>query len=998
MKSVCSFLFLITILFLLVVERSFAFKQPLKESLLTFEEAKVPKDVVYDKQERDLAIHKFTLEEKKSVLFEKNGHSSVLLDPGESEVVHAAFAMLQGDIKTVFDAQLDLTSEILQNTNVVAGTVGKSWVISAMEEKGLVDLSSLKSQWETYLIKNINWKGRQVLVIAGSDSRATAYGLLELSRMVGVSPWVWWADVVPEKKEIFEIPKELLVQDAPKVKFRGIFLNDEDWGLQPWAAKTFEPETGDIGPKTYEKIFQLLLRLRANAIWPAMHPSTKAFYSIDGNKEMAAKYQIFVGTSHAEPMLRNNVGEWDHDRYGEYNYASNRDMVKEYWQERIEELDDEDRYIVTLGMRGIHDSGMQGDFTAEEKVDMLETIIGDQRKMLQNTLKKKVTGIPQAFVPYKEVLEIYSEGAKIPEDITLVWPDDNHGYIRQLSNNYEQQRSGGAGVYYHISYWGRPHDFLWLESIPVALIWEEMNKAYHSNAKDIWIVNVGDIKPNEIGMNFFLEMAWDPDQFSAEDLNSYYSRFAEEQFGKSYSGEIGEILARYFQLGFSRKPEHMGWSTIYPNTPIQDPELSLFDQGDEVQQRLDAYILLEEQVATLQKKLPEHLKDAFYQLVGYKVLGAANMNKKLLYAYKSRAYAEQGRASAQIYADKSKEAFEQIKEITQRYHQQNGGKWSYMMTYNPRKLPVYSMPETGSMTKPSKKGGGGIVPEGFFRPIAPGQEVTLPSFISSTDREYFIDVFSTGQEAISWTAQSNDPWIKISAKEGETSSEERIWVSVDWSLFPMGQESSSLINISLDEENYSIKVQAKQLDLRDRQQVFVEDNGIVSMEVEHFSEVLPTEGAEWKLIQGLGRQSDAVGTFPVSSGSLLGREEHAPALKYEFINESTGEFTLRMHCLPSQPINGDYRLRFAVSIDGGSPILMDASLQEVMDEHNREWNSNVLRAVNYVETEIHLPFSGKHSLKITMVDPGVVLDKIELIKAGQSSGYFGARETKINNR
>ncbi len=931
---------------------------------------------------------------KNRVLFKKEESGEIFIDHGEAEVVKAALSMLQKDLKSVFDAALDINSKEPRHAKVIVGTVGNSEVISELEEKGLVDLSTVRGQWEAYLIKNINWQGEEVLVIAGSDSRGTAYGVLELSRIIGVSPWVWWADVVPEQQDVFEIPENLFITDAPKVKFRGVFLNDEDWGLQPWAAKTFEPETGDIGPKTYEKIFQLLLRMKANTIWPAMHPSTKAFYTIPGNQAMAAKYQIHIGTSHAEPMLRNNVDEWDHKRYGEYNYASNKEMVKQYWQDRVSELKEDDRYIVTLGMRGIHDSGMQGDFTTEERVKMLENIIGDQRKMLKNTLNKDITDIPQAFVPYKEVLEIYSEGAKVPEDVTLVWPDDNHGYIRQLSNKAERMRSGGAGVYYHISYWGRPHDFLWLESVPVSLIWEEMNKAYHTNAKDIWIVNVGDIKPNEIGLSFFLEMAWNPSQFSPESLNTYYTHFAIEQFGETHGHEIGEILSHYFQLGFSRKPEHMGWTSVYPNTDIQDPELSMFNNGDEVQQRLDAYIQLEQQVEALQNKIPENLKDAFYQLVGYKVLGAANMNKKLLYAYKSRVYAGQGRNSANIYAKKSKQAFEKIKEITESYNQLNGGKWSYMMTDNPRKLPVYGMPETGAELNHSEKIGGGIIPEGFTEAVKPDTEVALPGFVSSTDREYFIDIFSSGQEAISWTALSNDPWIQISAQEGKTTTEDRIWVSVDWSLFPKNQHRTSFIELDLSGDTYKVQVNAKQLDITGNQAIFVEDNGTVSIEAEHFSGLQNITGAEWKIIQGLGRQNDAVGTFPVSAIPLPIEKKQVPTLSYQFISPSSGKVKLRVHCLPSQPINEDYGLRFLVSIDGADPILMDASLKEAMDEHNGEWKTNVLRAVNFVETEISLPNTGMHTLEITMVDPGVVIDKMEIIINDEPVTYFGARETR----
>lgn len=924
--------------------------------------------------------------------------AQLVLNEQEEQLVYIAAELVATDVFTISGKRPELTSVGNSKYQLKVGTLGVSKDFDQECSKAGIDTGSLRGEWETYVIKSVpaGDQGNHLLYIVGSQPRGTAYGLMELSRMIGVSPWSWWADVSPEKKESIELPSDLFVRDRPKVKYRGIFLNDEDWGLQPWAAKTFEPETGDIGPKTYGKIFELLLRLKANTIWPAMHPSTKAFYTIPGNKEMAAKYQIFVGTSHAEPMLRNNVGEWDHKRFGEFNYATNGAVVKQYWQDRIEELGKEDKYIVTLGMRGIHDSGMQGHFTKEQRVDMLETIISDQRDMLKNVLKEDITDIPQAFIPYKEVLEIYSEGAKVPDDVTLVWPDDNHGYIRQLSNAEERKRSGGAGVYYHISYWGRPHDYLWLESVPVSLIWEEMNKAYHTNAKDIWIANVGDIKPNEIGMNFFLEMAWNPDQFSPENLSSYYTRFASEQFGDVYGEEIGEVLRKYFQLGFSRKPEHLGWSGVYPNTAIQDPEFSLFSNGDEAQQRIDAYSKLEEQVETLQNKLPESLKDAFYQLVAYKVLGAANMNKKILYAYKSRVYAQQGRVSANLYAEKAREAYEQIQAITNQYNQQNDGKWMQMMSHNPRELPVFSMPQVGHFES-TQKTAGGIIIEGSTQPLQAGSEkASLPTFLSSTARRYFIDVFNGGIEPIRWTAKATDPWVQISSTGGETSTEERIWVSVDWSRVKGESSQTSSIKLNVGDSVYHVQVEAQPLKLPEGDQLFVEDNGIIAIEAEYFGEAKNAENNQWKIIQGLGRQNDAVGTFPITAAPL-DVSHNAPFLRYEFFTRSDGEARLRFYCLPSQPINGDYKLRFAVSIDDAKPVVIDASLKEEMNEHNEEWSMNVLRAINIIETKVTIPQAGKHQLKITMMDPGVVWDKIEVVMSVDKKlgSYFGSAETKV---
>ena len=293
----------------------------------------------------------------------------------------------------------------------------------------------------------------------------------------------------------------------PSVKYRGIFLNDEDWGLQPWAAKTFAPEEGGIGPKVYAKVFELLLRLKANTLWPAMHACTRPFNSFPEDARLADDYGIVMGSSHAEPMLRDNVGEWTAPP-GDYNYVTNRAGVLRYWEERVA-ANGRCENIYTLGMRGIHDSPMVGPDTDAARIRTLEQIFADQRALLAKYVNPDVTQVPQAFTPYKEVLPLYREGLQVPDDVTIVWPDDNFGYIRQFPTPAEQKRAGGFGVYYHISYLGSPLAYLWLCTTPPALIWEEMSKAYDHGADRIWIVNVGDLKPGEIDTEFFLQMAWD---------------------------------------------------------------------------------------------------------------------------------------------------------------------------------------------------------------------------------------------------------------------------------------------------------------------------------------------------------------------------------------------------------------------------------------------------------------------------------------------------------
>lgn len=929
--------------------------------------------------------------------------AEIIVMANEREFVHTAVNLFVNDVLAVSERKPTLKSSGESLYQIKVGTLGLNPDFDRECEASGIAISSLKGKWEAYIIKVIQNKDKQILFVVGSQPRGTAYGLMELSHRIGVSPWVWWDDVHSQKKTTVVLPGDLSVQDGPEVQFRGIFINDEDWGLHPWAAKTFEPETGDIGPKTYARVFELLLRLKANAIWPAMHACTRAFFTYPGNIKMADRYGIFIGSSHAEPMLRNNVDEWHRwepaeGKRAEWNFETNPGQLEEYWRQRVEEAKDHS-VIYTIGMRGVHDSGMPGGKNPEDKVRILNDVFEAQRNILEEeTGRKDVSQIPQIFCPYKEVLELYRIGAGVPEYAAIMWADDNNGYLRQLSDVAERQHAGGAGVYYHVSYFGRPHDFLWIESTPGSLIWEEMHKAFKTNAKRIWIVNVGDIKANEIDLNFFLNVAWNPDQYSPDNLDAYYFHFAEAQFGTEYADEIGDILKKYFQLGFSRKPEHMGWSKVLPNTPTHDPALSMFHDGDEVQHRIDAYDNLEKQVDGVYTKLPDRLKDAFFELVAYKVIGASNMNKKILYSYKSRMYAKQGRVIANQYADQARQAFEKIRNETEKYNQEVAeGKWNHIVSYHPRNLPVFDMPETGHVV-PQKRYAGGLVPEGYSDPIIPNLKIeSLPVFNALTDRSYFVDVFNAGAEPLTWKADVKQPWVRLSEMAGQTSIQNRIWVSVDWDQILSNSTVQATINFELNGQSHPVQIEAIKPDLPvgDKNR-FVEDNGVVSIEAEHFSEANQNANTRWKLIQGLGRTGDAMGSYPLTVMPFRTDElGEAPSLGYDFYSETSGDATLYFYCLPNQPINADYQLRFAVDIDGGNPVVVNGMLAKTMDEQNDEWQKNVLRAATIPECHLTIPDRGMHTLKITMIDPGVVIDKIVIDFGGMKPSYFGPEETKI---
>ena len=394
--------------------------------------------------------------------------------------------VLADDIERVSGIRPSISTRRRGSSNVVIGTV-----------KHNRQHRELQGTWERYAIDT---KSGGDLYITGSDARGMAYGVLHVSEQIGVSPWYWWADVPADKsnRRVYDY-EENIVSKSPSVKYRGIFINDEDWGLKTWAATTYEKELGDIGPKTYDRVCELILRLKGNMLAPAMHTCTGAFYSHPESQRVADKWGIMITTSHCEPLLFNNAApsEWSKERDGEWNYETNSQTILKKLDDRIRETAQYEN-IYTMGMRGLHDEAMKGSTDPRDRARTLEKVFAEQRNILTKHKKQKITKLPQIFVPYKETLDIYDAGLRVPDDITLVWPDDNYGYMKRVSNTAEQQRSGGSGVYYHLSYCGVPHDNLWLSTTAPMLMYEELLKAYSAGADRYWLLNVGDIKPMEI--------------------------------------------------------------------------------------------------------------------------------------------------------------------------------------------------------------------------------------------------------------------------------------------------------------------------------------------------------------------------------------------------------------------------------------------------------------------------------------------------------------------
>lgn len=574
-----------------------------------------------------------------------------------------------------------------------------------------IPVNDLIRKQDAFYIAVTDNSPKQQLLIVGSNGRGTAYGILELSRMAGVSPWVWWGDVTPRKQTQLTVASDFKSMQSPSVKYRGIFLNDEDWSLQPWSWKTFEPgnPTGRIGARTYKEIFKLLLRLRANAIWPGMHGITTPFYLVPGAKEAADSCGIAIGTSHCEPLMRNNVGEWKVKERGAYNYITNRNSVQAYWTERLKEVN---RYenMYTIGMRGIHDGHMEGVKTMKEKVNALQQVINDQRSLLSQYVNRDVTKIPQVFVPYKEVLDIMENGLEVPEDITLMWCDDNYGYMTRLSDEMQQKRSGGSGVYYHLSYWGRPHDYMWLCTTQPGLIYNEMKQAYDHNAREVWIVNVHDLKPAAYDLELFLDMAWDINSVTGTTLNNHLEAWLCREFGSQAGKKLLPAMLEYYRLCGIRKPEHMGWTQVelsnrkvHPRgrSQVINTEFSLTEFGGELDRYLESYEKVKTTVTEAEKLVTPDRKDAFYSHIKYQVFGASAMATKMLEAQRARSYsmgqcdeALWKRKDAMLTAcAKSQNAYQEIRRLTDYYNNKMAdGKWKHSMCHDPRDLYVFYPP------------------------------------------------------------------------------------------------------------------------------------------------------------------------------------------------------------------------------------------------------------------------------------------------------------------
>lgn len=928
-----------------------------------------------------------------------------LVHEGSSADIYISTEDHAGVVRAAKDLQADIgrvsgqspmlmhDPKLLASHAVLIGTIGKSPIIDALIAEGKLDAGDVTGKWESFVIQTVAHPlpgVEQGLVIAGSDKRGTIFGIYDVSEKIGVSPWYWWADVPAVRKNSLFIVPGTYKQGEPSVKYRGIFLNDEGPSLMAWVRANYRDFTHEF----YEKIFELLLRLKANYLWPAMWDNT--FYEDDPlNAEVADRYGIVIGTSHHEPMLRPH-GDWKKHKEGPWDYSVNEDVLYRFWEEGIRRSRDYES-IVTLGMRGDGDEAMGGHLSLEEKIVLLEKIVSDQRKIIAEQTGRAPSEVPQLWALYKEVQDYYEHGMRVPDDITLLWSDDNHGNLRRVPTSEERQRSGGAGIYYHLDYVGGPRSYKWINTVPVPKIWEQMHKAYEYGADRIWIVNVGDLKPMEFPLEYFLRMAWDISQFTKDNAWECMVRWAQQQFGPKYGEEAAEILTGYAKFNGRIKPELLNAVELYSLTDYKEAELASAELKS-----------ISSKAEQLYNELPEQLRDAFFQLALYPAQASAQVLELHLQAARSRLYARQGRAAANIAAREAELLFEADRELTLAYNKMlSQGKWDHLMdqthigyTYW-NQPPVNAMPEAGTVAA-KEYFEMGIAVEGSADVWPDANTVCrLPEFNSFTREARYIDVFNKGTEPFTFRAAAGAPWIKLSISSGEIVTQQRIWVDIDWAAAPVGHEVHGEIVISGptgEEVAVQILVFHPAEPTRESLVGHIETGGVIAIEAEHFSASHSASGAKWQPIAGYGRTLSSVAVFPVTVPSAeQPHPENSPSLEYPVYLTSTGEISVTLYAAPSIDFVVGQGLRIGVSFDDG-PVQIAGLIAKMPDGGFDEGDGeqSVIYNIRTGATRHLIEQPGYHTLRIWMVDPIVVLQKLVIDTGGQKPSLLGPPESYYN--
>jgi hypothetical protein len=897
-----------------------------------------------------------------------------LIAGGRPATIQVEASDLPGVARAAEDVRGDLArlagGKDTSGATVIAGTLGHNATIDRLVREGRLDLSGVTGHWEAFVQQVVEHPAPGIdraLVIAGADRRGTIFGLYDLSERAGVSPWAWWADVpVPHRPDL-SVTAGRRVQ-APAVKYRGIFLNDEDPSLKGWVDATY----GGFNHRFYDKVFELVLRMKGNFLWPAMWG--KAFSDDDAQNPVDADaYGVVMGTSHHEPLARAHV-EWARYGHGDWDYTTNAATLQDFWRKGMQRLGNHEA-LVTIGMRGDGDKPM----TEGSPTGLLEKIVADQRQIITEVTGKPASETPQVWALYKEVQDYYDHGMRVPDDVTLLFSDDNWGDIRRLPE-LGHARPGGYGVYYHFDYVGGPRNYKWINTNQIERTWEQMHLAHAYGADQLWVVNVGDLKPMELPIQFFLDYAWSPETWPLDKVGRYTRDWAAEQFGPEHAAEIAELLTRYTQYNARRKPE------------LLDPSTYSLTDYREAERVADAYDALAAKAREVRKQLAPGYDDAFVELVLYPVEASANLNRLYVTVAQNRLYAAQGRAATNRTASEVEALFQRDAALTRLYNDETAhGKWTHMMDqthigYTTWRDPAVNiMPKTERIDVPAA-GALGVAVEGDTRawPAAGGSAALRFDRYGAGQR--YVELFNRGRGPLSYTVSGAPDWLRVSNSAGAVGEQVRLELTPDWSRAPAGVDQASLTLHGSDGTSVQVAIAADNTALKG--QGFAEGDGYVAMEAQHYAKAVEAGGVSWGAVPELGRTLSGVTSFPVTAPSQApGQGAH---LDYDVVLAKGGPLAVQVTVAPTLDFRGKGGLHYAVSIDGGAPQLVNLEA----DPSNDAWDRSVADNARVITARFPAVSAGAHVVKLWRVDPGVVFERVTLDLGGVKPSYLGPPESR----
>ncbi|MEU7019958.1 glycosyl hydrolase 115 family protein [Streptomyces sp. NPDC046203] len=981
----------------------------------------------------------------------------LVVSSDDFEGVVRAAGDLRDDLERVTGVRPGLSRDTLpagRREIVLVGTLGRSPLIDRLVAAGKLDVTGIAGRWETSLEQVVDRPMPGVdraFVIAGSDQRGTIYGLYDVSRGIGVSPWYWWADAAPLRQDLLHVRPGRHTQGTPAVKYRGFFINDENPALGTWAPAYFGPghapgHPGGFNHAFYARVFEVMLRLKANYLWPAVWG--RAFAEDDPLNHATAKaYGIVMGTSHEAPMMR-GIEEWNRhavpavrdkqgtvvtpgsDPYGgtgEWSFRHNSEALKAYWTEGIRRQVREDfEGVVTLGMRGNGDTALpDGD-----GIELMQSIVSTQREIIANVTGRPQAETPQVWTFYKEVQRYWEKGLRAPDDVTVVFTDDNWGNLRMVPDPSLPVHSGGYGLYYHFDYVGAGRNYKWVDTANLANVHDQLGQAYTFGIRQLWVVNSGDLKGNELPTQFFLDYAWNPDRWPMENIPEWLDHYARLNFGPRHAAAIARILDTYGFLQARRKPELLNREiTVDPakdlstdsSAVVYDDQATPFSITDyhEMERVTREWRELSAAAERVGDSLPARQRDGYYELVLYAVKATANLYALRQAQFTNLLYAGQGRAATNSLAAATESYF--AKDLALADHFNKGvanGKWEGFQTqphidygdverYGPNApwqqpeidnvaIPDVIFPAVKRIT-PGKPSRMGVAVEGSDQ-AWPGSaaDCVLPALSPyAQGPEPYIEIFNRGTTPFDYRVRTGVPWLSVDTTRGRVDGQTRITVRADWSRAPKGHTTVPLTVTGPDGPPVTVMVPVDNPDLpRRRLDGFVEARGHVSIEADHYTRALGGGGVSWRRIPGIGRTGAGMEPFPVTASRRTPGGD-SPRLEYTLTLFTTGPVTVSAHLSPRNDVLANGGLAYAVSFDDDTPQWVNITRATGSDDGtmNAQWQRNTSDNVNVTTTAHRIGTAGVHVLKFWMVDPTVVLQNLVVDTGGLKPAYLGPPES-----